>query len=109
MKDSHAYLPLFYTSFVVGDVPEFFKLRAGLSVHNSLHRFFDGLPGPLRPGLRLTHQDLVGHLLDASIFAHGVLSSLMRNPSPRVSITLLCFSGPTDRGSRRRCILRRAP
>jgi len=73
MKDSHAYLPLFYTSFVVGDVPEFPELRAGLGLHNGLHRFFDGLPGPVRPGLRLAHQDLVGHLLDASIVVHGVL------------------------------------
>jgi hypothetical protein len=28
---------------------------------------------PVRPGLRLAHQDLVGHLLDASIVAHGAL------------------------------------
>src|SRR5215211_2007955 len=104
----HAKLPLFYASFVAGDVPEFPKLRAGLGVQNGLQRFFDGLPGPLRPGLRLAHQDLVGHPLDASIFAHGVLSSSMRKPSPRVSITLLSFTGPTDRGPRRRCLLRRA-
>src|SRR5215218_2921808 len=69
----HAYPPLFYTFLVAGDVPEVLELRAGLGVQYGLHRFFDGLPGPLRPGLRLAHQDLVGHLLDASIFAHGAL------------------------------------
>jgi hypothetical protein len=67
----HAYPPLFYAFFVVGNVPEFPELRAGLGVQNGLHRFFDGLPGSVRPGLRLAHQDLVGHLLDASIVAHG--------------------------------------
>src|SRR5829696_9013809 len=56
-----------------GDVPEFPELRAGLGVQKGLHRFFDGLPGPLRSGLGLAHQDLVGHLLDAWIFAHGAL------------------------------------
>src|SRR5215203_5597410 len=69
----HAYLPLFYTFFIVGSVREFPELGACLGVQNSLHRFFDGLPGPGRPDLRLAHQDVVGHLLDASIFAHGAL------------------------------------
>src|SRR5215213_7749432 len=69
----HAYLPLFYAFFVVGNVPELPELRAGLGVQNGLQRFFDGLPGPVRPGLCLAPQDLVGHLFDASIFAHGAL------------------------------------
>ncbi len=68
-----AYLPLFYAIFVVGDLPEFFELRASLGVQYGLQRFFDGFPTPVRPGLRLAHQDLVGHLLDASIFAQGAL------------------------------------
>ena len=70
----HANLPLFYAFFVAtGSVPEFPELRACLGVHNGLQRFFDGLPGPVRPSLRLAHQDLACHLLDASIFAHGAL------------------------------------
>src|SRR5215216_2426542 len=93
----HAYPPLFYTFFVVGDVPEFPELRAGLGVQNGLQRFFDGLTTPVRPSLRLAHQDLVGHLLDALIFAHGALLFLAET-LPRVSITLPGFSGPTDRG-----------
>jgi hypothetical protein len=48
----------------------------------------------------------VSHLLNAWIFAQGVLSSSMRKPTPRMSITLLGLSGPTDRGPRRRCIPR---
>jgi hypothetical protein len=34
------------------------------------------MDSPVRPGLRLAHQDLVGHLGDASIFAHGTLHFL---------------------------------
>ncbi len=41
-----------------------------------LQRFFYGLTTPVRPSLRLAHQDLVGHLLNASIFAHGALPFL---------------------------------
>src|SRR5215211_1552088 len=93
----HAYPPLFYAFFVVGNVPEFPELRAGLGVQNGLHRFFDGLPGSVRPGLRLAHQDLVGHLLDASIVAHGARLFLAET-LPRVSITLPGFSVPTNRG-----------
>ncbi len=70
----HAYLPLFYIfSVATGNVPEFPELRAGFCVQNGLHRFFDRLTTPVRPGLRLAHQDLVGHLVDASIFAHCAL------------------------------------
>src|SRR5215204_2272532 len=69
----HAYPPLFYAFFVVGDVPEFPELRTGLGVQNGLQRFFGALTTPVRPSLRLAHQDLVGHLLDASIVAHGAL------------------------------------
>jgi hypothetical protein len=85
----HAYLPLFYAFFVVGNIPEFPELRTGLGVQNGLQRFFDRLPGPVRPGLRLAHQDLVGHLVDASIFVHGALLFLAKtfpqgeyNPAP---------------------------
>src|SRR5918995_37949 len=60
-------------------------------VQLGLHRFFDGLPGPLRPGLRLTHQYLVGYLLDALTLAHGALLFLAEthsqdeyNPAQRV-------------------------
>src|SRR5215203_7062138 len=93
----HAYLPLFYTFFVVGNVPEFPELGACLGVQNGLQRFFHGLPTPVRPYLRLAHQDLVSHLLDASIFAHGALLFLaetlpqgLRCP-PKLARTL-CFS-----------------
>jgi hypothetical protein len=68
-----AYLRLFEALFAVGSVSDFLELLAGVGVQNGLHRFFYGLPGPLRPYLRLAHQDLVGHLLDASIVAHGAL------------------------------------
>jgi hypothetical protein len=94
----HANLPLFYTFFVAtGNVPEFPELRACLGVQDGLQRFFDGLPTPVRPGLRLAHQDLVGHLLDASIFAHGFLLFLAETLpqglrcSPKLARTL-CFS-----------------
>ena len=64
----HANLPLFYAFFVVGDVPEFPGSPASVfrtaSIASSM-----GSPGPLGPGLRLVHQDLVGHLFDASFFA----------------------------------------
>ena len=102
----HADLPLLYAFFVVGDVPEFAELRAGLGVQNGLHRFFNGLPGALCPGLRLTHQDLVSHLVDASIFTQVVLSSSMRKPSPMVGITLPGLSRPTSRSLRRIRLLR---
>src|SRR5215211_3088899 len=80
-----------------GNVPEFPELGACLGVQYGLHRFFDGLPGPGRPYFRLAHQDFVGHLLDASIVAHGALPFLAET-LPKVSITLPGFSGPTDRG-----------
>src|SRR5215218_10398925 len=67
------YLRLLDALLAVGTVPEFQELLAGLGVQNGLHRFFDGLPTPLRPGLGLAHQDLVGHLRDALILAHGAL------------------------------------
>ena len=66
----HAYPALFYAFFTVGNVPE---LCAGFGVKYGLQRFFDGLTTPVRPDLRLAHQDLVGHLLDAAIVAHGTL------------------------------------
>jgi hypothetical protein len=46
-------------------------LRACLGVQNGLHRFFDGLTTPVRPDLRLAHQDFVRHLGNALILAHG--------------------------------------
>ena len=55
------------------------------------------MDSPVRPGLRLAHQDLVGHLLDASIFAHGALLFLAETLpqglrcSPKLARTL-CFS-----------------
>jgi hypothetical protein len=45
----HAYPPLFYSSFIVGSVPEVSESRACLRVQFGLRRFFDGLPTPLRP------------------------------------------------------------
>src|SRR5215213_7286119 len=69
----HAKLPLFYAFFVVGSVPELPELRSGLCFQYGLKRFFDGLTTPVRPCLRLAHQDLACHLLDASIIVHGVL------------------------------------
>jgi len=92
----HAYLPLFYAFFVVGNVPEFPELRAGLCVQYGLQRFFDGLPTPGSPVLRLAHQDLVGHLFDASIVAHGSLLFLAETLpkglrcSPKLPRTLCC-------------------
>src|SRR3954468_3397675 len=75
------YLRLFDTLFAVWAVPEFHELLASLGVQNGLHRFFDGLPTPLRPGLGLAHQYFIGHLRDALILAHGALSSLpLRKP-----------------------------
>jgi hypothetical protein len=92
----HANLPLFYTFFVVGNVPEFPELRAGLCFQYGLQRFFDGLPTSVRPYLRLAHQDLIGHLLNTSIFAHGALLFLAQNPpqglrcSPKLARTFCC-------------------
>ena len=94
----HAYLPLFYAFFVVGSVPEFPELRAGLGVQHGLHRFFDGLPAPLRPSLRLAHQDLACHLLDASIFAHGALLFLAVTLPQREYNPARFLGGATDRG-----------
>jgi hypothetical protein len=68
---SHANLRLFDALFAVGAVSEFAELLAGLGVQNGLHRFFDGLTTPVRPDLRLAHQDFVRHLGEALILAHG--------------------------------------
>jgi hypothetical protein len=82
----HAYLRLFDALFAVRAVSEFPKLRAGLCFQYGLQCFFDGLPTPVRPYLRLAYQDLVGHLLDASIFAHGALLFLAETLPPGVKV-----------------------
>jgi hypothetical protein len=97
----HAYLRLFDALFAVGAVPQFLELLAGLCVQNGLHRFFDGLTTPVRPDLRLAQQDLVGHLPDASIFAHG--APLLAETFPQGEYNLARFLGA------KRTVLRTSP
>src|SRR5215210_4627623 len=69
-------LPFFCTLVAVRPVPEFPQLLARLGAQDGLHRLFDGLTAPIGPGLRLAHQDLVGHLGDGLIVAHRALPFL---------------------------------
>jgi hypothetical protein len=70
------YLRLLDALFAVGPVPELPEFSAGLGFKDGLHRFFDGLAAPVRPGLRLARKHFVGHLRDRLLRLQGFLLHL---------------------------------